>query len=143
MRLYYHKQYKSDLIKKENLGKILTNKLSRTRVDTLQIKNLKANTRIGVYAWEQHINQQLLIDISIDTDLSSCQEDLNKTIDYAALCETVTHFVESKAFQLLETVANEVAQFIQENFKVAQLTVGVSKPHAIKNADNIQVIVRR
>ncbi|WP_133135855.1 dihydroneopterin aldolase [Legionella rowbothamii] len=112
-------------------------------MDTLQIKNLKANTRIGVYAWEQHIIQQLLIDISIDTDLSSCQEDLNKTIDYAALCETVTQFVESRAFQLIETVANEVARLIQENFKVTQLIVGVSKPHAIKNADNIQVIVRR
>ena len=112
-------------------------------MDTLHIKGLKASTRIGVYTWEQHINQQLLIDISIDTDLSSCQEDIQRTIDYAALCETVTHYVESKAFQLIETVANEVALFIQENFKVTQLTVGVSKPHAIKNADNIQVIVRR
>lgn len=143
MCISYHKQYKSDLIKKENLGKIVTNQMSRKKVDTLHIKGLKANTRIGVYTWEQHIDQQLLIDISIDTDLSSCEEDLSKTIDYAALCETVTQFVESNSFQLIETVANQVAQFVQGNFKVTQLTVGVSKPHAIKNADNIQVVVRR
>lgn len=112
-------------------------------MDTLHIKGLKASTRIGVYTWEQHINQQLLIDISIETDLSACQEDLSKTIDYDVLCEKVTQFVESKAFQLIESVANEVAQFIHDNFKLTQLTVGVSKPYAIKNADNIQVIVRR
>jgi len=101
------------------------------------------STRIGVYAWEQLIFQQLLIDISIDADFSSCHEDLTKTIDYAALCQTVTHFVESKSFQLIETVANEVAQLIQQEFKATKLSVGISKPHAVKNAGTIQVIVNR
>lgn len=112
-------------------------------MDTLHIKALNVSTRIGVYSWEQHINQQLLIDISIDTDFSNCQDNLNETINYATLCETVTDFVESRSFQLIETVANEVAHLIQQNFKVTQLTVGISKPHAVKNAGTIQVIVRR
>lgn len=113
------------------------------RLDTLTIKALNVSTKIGVHAWEQRINQQLLIDISMDADFSACDDDLSKTIDYAALCETVTHFVESKSFQLIETVANEVASLIQQKFKVTQLTVAVNKPCAIKNAANIQVIVHR
>ncbi|AUH73698.1 dihydroneopterin aldolase [Legionella sainthelensi] len=112
-------------------------------MDTLNIKALKVSTKIGVYEWEQRINQHLLIDINIDTDFSACGEDLTKTIDYEALCERVTLHVESKSFQLIETVANEVATLIQEQFKITHLTIGVSKPHAIKNAENIQVIVRR
>ncbi|KTC83621.1 dihydroneopterin aldolase [Legionella cincinnatiensis] len=112
-------------------------------MDTLNIKALNVSTKIGVYDWEQRINQSLLIDISIDTDFSDCGEDLTKTIDYAALCEQVTLYVESKSFQLIETVANEVANLIKEQFKITHLTIGVSKPHAIKNAANIQVIVRR
>ncbi|MGL5742774.1 MAG: dihydroneopterin aldolase [Legionella sp.] len=112
-------------------------------MDTINIKALNISTKIGVYAWEQRIKQQLLIDISIETDFSSCNEDLTKTIDYAALCERVTQFVESKSFQLIETVANEVASLIQKQFKVNQITVGVSKPHAVKNAENIQMIARR
>lgn len=111
-------------------------------MDTLTIKALNVSTRIGVHTWEQHIHQQLLIDISIDTDFSTCQDDLNNTIDYATLCDTVTQFVESKSFQLIETVAYEVAHLIQQHVQVTQITVGVSKPHAIKNAENIQVIVR-
>lgn len=101
------------------------------------------STKIGVYAWEQRILQQLLIDISIDTDFSDCQEDLGKTVDYEALCKNVTLYVESKSFQLIETVANEVAELIKKQFNVSQVTVGVSKPHAIKNAGTIQVVVRR
>lgn len=79
----------------------------------------------------------------MDSDFSACQDDLNKTVDYAALCDAVTLFVESKSFQLIETVANEVAALIQQKFKVTQLTVSVSKPHAVKNAGNIQIVVRR
>ena len=112
-------------------------------MDTLNITALKVNTKIGVYAWEQRINQQLLIDMSLNADFSNCQDELNNALDYAALCETVTQFVESKSFQLIETVANDVAQLIKETFKVSQLTVAVSKPHAVKNAANIQVIVQR
>ncbi|MCE0724551.1 MULTISPECIES: dihydroneopterin aldolase [Legionella] len=112
-------------------------------MDTLIIKALNVSTKIGVYEWEQRINQQLLIDINIDTDFSSCQEDLTKTIDYEALCNRVTLYVESKSFQLIETVANEVADLIKKQFKASQITVGISKPHAIKNAGNIQVVVRR
>lgn len=114
-----------------------------SRLDTLTIKALNVSTKIGVYDWEQRINQQLLIDISLNADFSACQEDLNNTVDYAALCEQVTQFVESKPFKLIETVANEVADLIKKNFKIGQVTVGVSKPHAIKNAANIQVMVQR
>lgn len=112
-------------------------------MDTLIIKSLSVSTKIGVYAWEQRIKQQLLIDINLTADFSVCQDDLNNTIDYAALCGQITQFVESKSFKLIETVANEVADLIKQNFKIEQITVGVSKPHAIKNAANIQVIIQR
>lgn len=112
-------------------------------MDVLSIKALSVATRIGVHAWEQKINQQLLIDITIPTDFSTCQDNLANTIDYDALCQTVTLFVESQSFQLIESVAEEVARLIQQEFKVSQITVAVSKPHAVKNAGTIQVIVTR
>lgn len=113
------------------------------KMDILNIKALSIMTKIGVHAWEQRINQQILIDISIHSDFSICQDNLANTIDYDVLCRTVTEFVESKSFQLIETVADEVARLIKQEFKVSQLTVAVSKPHAIKNAGSIQVVVSR
>ncbi len=112
-------------------------------MDALHIKALSVATKIGVHAWEQQINQQLLIDITIPSDFSACQDNLANTIDYDALCQTVTRFVESKSFQLIESVAAEVAHLIKQEFSVSQLTVAVTKPHAVKNAGIIQVVVNR
>ncbi|MDI1352047.1 MAG: dihydroneopterin aldolase [bacterium] len=112
-------------------------------MDMLCINALSVATKIGVHAWEQRINQQLLIDITIPLDFSACQENLNNTIDYDALCHSVTHYVESQSFQLIETVANKVAQLIQQQFKVKSLTLSVTKPHAVKNAGVIKVVVTR
>ncbi|TAL60644.1 MAG: dihydroneopterin aldolase [Legionella sp.] len=112
-------------------------------MDTLNITALQVNTYIGVYAWEQRIKQKLLLDISIVSDFSACQDNITNTVDYAALCQSVCEYVESKSFQLIETVANEVATWVQTQFTIKQITVSVSKPHAVKNAGNIQVIVRR
>lgn len=112
-------------------------------MDSLHIKALSVATRIGVHDWEQKINQQLLIDISIPADFSQCHDDLTNTVDYDALCIQVTEFAESSAFQLIESVAEQVAHLILQNFKVAQVTVGISKPHAVKNAAQIQVVVTR
>lgn len=112
-------------------------------MDMLNITALRVHTKIGVYAWEQKINQTLLIDINIPSDFSVCDDTLTNTLDYDALCRCITQFVETNSFQLIETVANKVALLIQKEFKVNQLTVTVSKPHAVTNAGMIQVVVNR
>lgn len=112
-------------------------------MDNLKINSLTVSTRIGVYEWEQRINQNLIINITIPYDFSACEDNIENTIDYDALCQLITEFVESKSFKLIETVANEIAEIIKQQFNVKQLTVSVSKPHAIKNAGPIEVIVNR
>lgn len=112
-------------------------------MDLLRIENLKIETRIGVHAWEQRINQTLLINIDMPSDFSATQDKLEQTVDYDALCKHVTSLVESSAWKLIETVADRVAASIQEVFRVQEITVRVSKPHAVANAGNIHVEVRR
>ncbi|KTD16768.1 dihydroneopterin aldolase [Legionella jordanis] len=112
-------------------------------MDLLQIKNLQVNTRIGVHDWEQQILQRLSIDVSIPIDCSTCNDDLGGTIDYAQLCTEITAYVESSSFHLIETAANCIAERIKANFNISQLTVSVSKPHAIKNAGDVRVTITR
>ncbi|MDI9817935.1 MULTISPECIES: dihydroneopterin aldolase [unclassified Legionella] len=112
-------------------------------MDTLQITGLSIQTHIGVHAWEQKILQPLLIDITIPGDFSACQDDIANTIDYDKLCQQVTAYVEVNSFRLIETVAEQLAQLIKSAFNVQQITISVSKPHAIKNAANIRVTITR
>lgn len=112
-------------------------------MDTLQIKGLSIMTHIGVHAWEQKILQRLLIDISIPTDFHHCNDNLANTIDYDKLCQQVTQYIESNSFQLIETVAERVADLIKQTFNIPELTISVSKPQAIKNASDIRVTITR
>ena len=112
-------------------------------MDMLRISKLSTMSRIGIHAWEQRILQSLLFDIEIPSDFSTCEDQLEKTIDYDQLCQRITVFVETNAFKLIETVAEKVAQLIKEEFHVDAVTVCVSKPHAIKNAGNVSVTIKR
>ena len=115
-------------------------------MNLLRIEALRTTTRIGVHAWEQRINQVLLLDIDIPLSsekLEKTDDMLENTVDYDALCQHVTKLVESSAFKLIETVAERVISSIQESFGVQALTVRVSKPHAIANAGNISITMSR
>lgn len=107
--------------------------------DLLEITGLRVKTHIGVYRFEQSILQTLLLDIRIQTSLKGCNDCLDNTIDYATLCHELTTWLESSSYQLIETVAEQVLQRLEDKLPTAGLTVRVSKPHAIKNAGNISV----
>jgi dihydroneopterin aldolase len=113
-------------------------------LDQLDITALRVKTRIGVYAWEQRILQALLIDIHIPIECQDFADNIADTLDYSAVCKTVTAHIESNTYQLIETVANEIARIIKLDFPaVNKVTVRVSKPHAIPNANQVSITVQR
>lgn len=126
----------TDFVKKTNL-------LIERTMDLLEIQGLHVKTRIGICPWEQNVLQSLLVDISIPSDFTACNDNLANTIDYAQLCEQVTTYLELNRFQLIETVGQQLIELIQREFKVSKLTLRISKPHAIKNASNVSVTFTR
>ena len=80
------------------------------------------------------------MDLIIPIDSKNCQDNLNNTLDYATLCQQVTEFVASRSFQLIETVAADVSDFVKKTFAVKQITVKVNKPNAVANARLVQII---
>jgi len=109
---------------------------------TLHINALRVSTKIGVYAWEQQILQPLLIDLQIPINISHCDDKIENTLDYATICQEITTLVESNSFALIETVANNIATHIKKLYSITnKITVSVSKPNAIKNADMVKITV--
>lgn len=106
-------------------------------MNQLEISALKIMTHIGIHAWEQQILQPLFIDITIDTDLTGVNDDINNALDYDSLCNMITEVVSNKSFKLIETVAHTVSTLIKENFSVHGIKVRVCKPHAVADAGNI------
>ncbi|MEM8562612.1 MAG: dihydroneopterin aldolase [Pseudomonadota bacterium] len=114
-------------------------------MDRVYIRALTVSTVIGVYPWEREIRQQLVFDLELASDnhraaMNDCIED---AIDYAAISQRVIAFAENNHFQLIETMAEQVAQLILLEFSVSWLRLSLAKPGAVAQADAVGVIIER
>ena len=97
--------------------------------DTLVISELAAQCRIGVLPEEQAAPQSVWIDLELQIDATAAarRDDVQDALDYAALVSEVRQRVESKAYHLLETIAEDVASLVLQRFATAQVFVRVKK----------------
>ena len=114
-------------------------------MDIVFIEQLSVITTIGVYDWEQTIEQKLVFDIEMgwDNRKSAKSDDVNDCLSYADISETVIAHVEGQRFALVERVADEVADLLLSRFNSPWVRIKLSKPGAVARAANVGVIIER
>lgn len=114
-------------------------------MDIVFIEQLSAITTIGVYDWEQTIEQQLVFDIEIawDNRKAAKSDDVNDCLSYADIAEVVISHVEGGRFALVERVAEEVAELLLARFNAPWVRIKLSKPGAVARARNVGVMIER
>lgn len=114
-------------------------------MDIVFIEQLSLITTIGVYDWEQTIEQKLVFDIEMgwDNRKSAKSDDVNDCLSYADISETVIAHVEGQRFALVERVAEEVADLLLSKFNSPWVRIKLSKPGAVARAANVGVIIER
>lgn len=99
--------------------------------DRIVLSNMVFQARHGYYDHEQVTPQRFEVDVELDLDLrpAGLDDDLTRTIDYAAVYEAVRQIVESTTFRLLEALAEAVSHEILADFApVNGVCVRVRKP---------------
>ena len=98
-------------------------------MNTITIQSLKVPTLIGVYATEQNKKQELLVDItfSIDIEKATSKDLLSDTIDYAEIRLTVLKFAAENHFNLLESFAQKLKDYLKNKFNLSNLILSVTK----------------
>ena len=114
-------------------------------MDIVFIEQLSVITTIGVYDWEQTIEQKLVFDIEMgwDNRKSAKSDDVNDCLSCADISETVIAHVEGQRFALVERVAEEVAELLLKKFNSPWVRIKLSKPGAVARAANVGVIIER
>ncbi|MCK4229659.1 bifunctional dihydroneopterin aldolase/7,8-dihydroneopterin epimerase [Enterobacter asburiae] len=114
-------------------------------MDIVFIEQLSVITTIGVYDWEQTIEQKLVFDIEMgwDNRKSAKSDDVNDCLSYADISETVINHLEGQRFALVERVAEEVAELLLKKFNSPWVRIKLSKPGAVARAANVGVIIER
>jgi len=97
--------------------------------DTVSIRGLAVSAVIGVYAWEREIEQTLLFNVDMATDVAkaAARDDIADALDYSVVAQTIGTVVRDGKFQLIETAAERVAEHLLAVHGVRHVRVEVVK----------------
>ena len=113
--------------------------------DIVYIRDLRVQTIIGIFGWEREVRQEVSMDLEIafDCKRAAKTDAIEDTIDYKKITKAIIKFVEESEFQLQETLAEGIAALVKNEFKVHSLKLRVSKPGALRYAEDVGVIIHR
>ena len=100
--------------------------------DRITLRGLKIQANHGVLDFERTNGQLFIVDVVAWLDLSSAagSDDLTQTVHYGELADEIHAAVSTDPVDLIETVAERVAQVVLAHEPVQQVEVTVHKPQA-------------
>lgn len=114
-------------------------------MDIIYLKDLRIETVIGLYEWEKRIRQTLILDLEMATDIrtAAASDAIADTLDYKAVSDRVISFVQESRFQLVETLAEQVATILLREFDVPWLRLRINKKGALRSVRDVGVLIER
>lgn len=114
-------------------------------MDIVYINELRIETVIGIYDWEREIRQIVSIDLEMAADnrKAAASESIDDALNYKAVAKRLIQFVEQSQFQLVETLAERIAEIVLDEFDVDWLRLKLGKPGAVTGSTEVGVIIER
>lgn len=114
-------------------------------MDIVYIRDLKVDTIIGIYDWEREVRQTVSLDIEMAFDIrrAASTDNIEHTLNYKAVAKRLIAFIEGSEFLLVETMAEQAAEIVRNEFNVSWLRLRLSKPGAVRGARDVGVLIER
>jgi len=113
-------------------------------MDRILVPGLRELGVHGVLPEERQRPQPFEVDLELWVDARKAGEsdDLDDTVDYAAVCEAVSRVVSSESYLLLERLATRISEVCKADPRVHKVIVEVRKLHPPVRAQVSHVAVR-
>lgn len=100
--------------------------------DRITLTGLRVYGHHGVHQQERERGQEFVVDTTVWLDLrpAAATDELAETLDYAALAQRAARIVGGPPCNLIETVAERIAQEVLSDQRVRAVEVTVHKPAA-------------
>jgi dihydroneopterin aldolase len=115
-------------------------------IGTTGIRDLRIDCIIGIYPHERAVPQPVVLDIEMDYDFApaSSSEAIGDAVDYDQIVASVTGLIESRQFQLLETMAEQTAAMLLASVpRLQAVRLEIRKPAAVPSAAHSYARVER
>lgn len=113
--------------------------------DRIHITNLLLRPIIGLNDWEREKRQDVLINLTLFTDLRAAgqSDDARDTLNYRTITKAVIDYVERSQHYLVEALATEIARLCVVEHGAERVIVRVEKPGALRFAESVGVEIER
>jgi len=114
-------------------------------MDTIFLNGLTTECIIGIWDWERKVKQKVVIDLEMAADIrkAAVSDSIDDTLDYKRVAKRLLQFVNDSEFQLVETLAERIAQVVVTEFGVPWVRVRLNKQGAIRGSRDVGILIER
>lgn len=114
-------------------------------MDIIFIDDLRVSTLIGIYPRERSVPQTVEITLQIGTSTAGAgaSDEIGDTIDYATVVEKLRSELERQHFNLLEKLAEYIANLLLDDFGAQWVRVSIAKLGMMRGVRRVGVIIER
>ena len=112
--------------------------------DEIRIASLELKARIGVPAAERKKAQRLTVSLTMVPvhEFGAMDDDVSRTIDYAAVSKAIKELAAAKPRKLIETLAEEIAELVLDDFVCRHVALELRK-YVLPDTEYVAVRLRR
>lgn len=114
-------------------------------MDIIYLKDLRVETIVGINDWERRTRQTVVLDIEMASDVrrAAASDRIEDTIDYKTVATRLSAFCAASSFQLVETLAERIADILRDEFHVPWCRLRLNKQGAVRGVGDVGVIIER
>jgi len=107
----------------------------------IKIKNLQCQGVIGIHEEERKAPQPIIVNMEINYNSRQAakSDNIDEAVDYDDICKQVSKIISDSKFNLLETLAETLADKITQDKRIKKLQIELDKPNAIDNAASVSI----
>lgn len=109
------------------------------------VRDLELLASVGVFEIEKRYEQRVVVSIELEvTDgYDGVSDRLDDVYDYGGAVKTIQRIVEARHFQLIETLAERIAEGLLEDARVESAIIRVEKPDIVPACRSVGIEITR
>lgn len=120
-------------------------KKTNKELDSICIRDLTLSCIVGTKPSERVRRRRVVVNIELmcDLDRAGTTDDLRYTVDYADVCERVRKMVSHSRCQIIESLAQQIADVCLDVAGVRGVSVTLDKPGAVRGCRSVAIVMKR
>ena len=113
--------------------------------DVIFLSGLTVDCIVGIWDWERKVRQKIVLDLEMEADVrrAAATDSIEDTLDYKKVSKRLLAYVGESQFQLVETLAERVAEIVVTGLGVPWVRVWLTKQGAIRGARVVGILIER